>query len=107
MNVQITAAKKRINLVLLYGLGEKPMMLCSNREIKLNEDAIKIVRDYISRWRLEEYFRVKKQQFGFEKFRVRDLKAINNLNTLLTYTIGFMKLIIEKMGKSLLMIKII
>ena len=49
-------------------------------EIKSKEDAIKIVRD---------------------------LKAINNLNTLLTYTIGFMGLIIEKMSKSLLMIKII
>lgn len=56
------------------------MMLCSNREIKSKEDAIKIVRD---------------------------LKAINNLNTLLTYTIRFMRLIIEKMGESLLMIKII
>lgn len=64
----------------------------------------------MSRWRLEEYFRVKKQQFGFEDFRVRDLKAINNLstlNTLLTYTIGFMRLIIGKMGESLLMIKIL
>lgn len=65
------------------------MMLCSNREIKSKEDAIKIVRDYMSRWRLEEYF------------RVRDLKAIKNFNKPLTYTIGFMRLIIEKRGESL------
>lgn len=71
------------------------MMLCSNREIKSKKDSIKIVIDYMSRWRLEEYF------------RVRDLKVINNLNILVTYTIGFMRLIIEKMGESLLMIKII
>lgn len=30
MKVQITANKKWINLVLIYGLGETPMMLASN-----------------------------------------------------------------------------
>ena len=33
LNVQITAAKKNLRLVLVYGLGEKPMMLASNKPI--------------------------------------------------------------------------
>lgn len=105
LNVQITALKKNINLILVYGLGQKPMMLVSNRQIKSKDDAIQIFRDYMSRWRIEEYFRFKKQQFGFEDFRVRGLKAINNLNKLLTYTIGFMGLMVEKMDRNLLAIK--
>ena len=41
----------------------------------------------MSIWGIEEYFRFKKQEYGFENFRVRSLK-INNLNKLLTCTIG-------------------
>jgi len=107
LNVQITATKKNIKLVLVYGLGETPMMLATNKEIKSKEDAIGIVRNYMSRWRIEEYFRFKKQQFGFEGFRVRSLKAINNLNKMLTYTIGFMGLMIEKMDRNLIAMKVL
>ena len=53
IKVQITAKKKWINLVLVYGLGETPMML----------------------------------------------KSINNLNKMLTYTIGLIALLSEKIGK--------
>ena len=62
-------------MVLVYGIGETPMMLATNKGIKSKEDAIGIVRNYMSRWRIEEYFRFKKQQFGFEGFRVRSLRG--------------------------------
>ena len=40
-----------------------------------------MLRSFTSlRWRIEEYFRSKKQQFNFENFRARKLKAINALN---------------------------
>ena len=107
LNVQITAAKKNIRLVLIYGLGEKPMMLATNRPILSKEDAIAILRLYLSRWRIEEYFRFKKQEYDFENFRVRDLKAINNLNQLLTYTLGFIGMLSEKVGESSLSNKMI
>ena len=41
IKVQITANKKWINLVLVYGLGETTMMLASNIPIKSKEDVIK------------------------------------------------------------------
>ena len=77
------------------------MMLASNIPIKSKEDALKVARLYFSRWRIEEYFKFKKQEYNFENFRVRSLKSINNLNLLLTYTIGFIALMCEKLEKNM------
>ena len=99
LRVQITAEKRWINLILVYGLGETPMMLASNISIKCKEDLIKTVRCYIDRWKIEEYFKFKKQEYHFENFRVRTLKSINNLNSMLTYTIGLIALLSEKVEK--------
>lgn len=105
--VKITAEKKWVNLLIVYGLGEKPMMLASNITIKNKEDLIKTVRLYIDRWKIEEYFKFKKQEYHFENFRVRTLKAINNLNAMITYAIGLLGLLSEKMKKRLFVQKII
>lgn len=99
MKVQITAKKKWINLILVYGLCDTPMMMASNIPIKKKEDVIKVARYYLSRWRIEEYFKFKKQEYNFENFRVRTLKSINNLNKMLTYTIGLIAILSEKIGK--------
>lgn len=98
LNIKVTASKNPINLVLVYGLGKTPMMLATNKLIQGKEDVIHIVRTYMSRWRVEEYFRFKKQHFGFEDFRVRSLISINNLNQLLTYAIGLLGLLAEKLS---------
>lgn len=107
LKVQITAQKKWINLVFVYGLSDTPMMLASNIPIKSKEDVLKIARYYLNRWRIEEYFKFKKQEYNFENFRVRTLKAINNLNKMLTYTIGLIALLSEKIGKREFVNKII
>lgn len=99
IKVQITAKKQWINLILVYGLGETPMMLASNIAIKSKNDLIKITRNYLDRWKIEEYFRFKKQEYDFENFRVRTIKSINNLNKILTYTIGLIAMLSEKKGK--------
>ena len=80
VKVQLTAAQRSVYLVLVYGITEHPMMLVTNKAISNKDDVIKIARLYFSRWRIEEYFRDKKQIFDFENFRVRKLKAINALN---------------------------
>jgi hypothetical protein len=107
LNVKVTASKKEMRLVLVYGLGEIPMMLLTNKKIESKKDVIKVVRLYLSRWRIEDYFGFKKEDFELENFRVRNLKSINNLNQLLSYTIGLIGLLTEKMDKKLLAIKII
>ena len=75
------------------------MMLASNIPIKSKEDVIKNRRCYLDRWRIEEYFKFKKQEYNFENFRVRTLKSINSLNKMLTYAIGLIALLSEKIGK--------
>ena len=56
INTMITASKNPMHLVLVYGLGEVPMMLATNKEIKEKEDVIAILRLYMSHWRVGEYF---------------------------------------------------
>ena len=90
VKVQITASKKDIYLVLVYGITEHPMMLATNKKIKSKEDVVNIALTYFSRWRIEEYFRCKKQMFQFENFRVRKLAAINALNFYITLCMAFL-----------------
>lgn len=90
VKVQITASRKDIYLVLVYGITNHPMMLATNKEIKSKDDVIKVARIYFSRWKIEEYFRCKKQMFKFENFRVRKLHAINALNFYITLCMAFL-----------------
>ena len=107
VNVQITASRKNISLVLIYGITEHPMMLATNRELKSKEDVVRIARLYFSRWRIEEYFRCKKQVFQFENFRVRNLKAINALNFYITLCMAFLSAISMKSETNALKVSII
>lgn len=93
VKVQITASRKDIYLVLVYGITEHPMMLATNKEINSKEDVVKVARTYFSRWKIEEYFRSKKQLFQFESFRVRKLKAINALNFYITLCMAFLAMV--------------
>lgn len=90
VKVQLTAAKKNVYLVLVYGITEHPMMLVTNKSIQSKEDVIKVAKLYFSRWRIEEYFRAKKQIFDFENFRVRSLTSINALNFHITVAMAFL-----------------
>lgn len=107
VKVQITASRKDIYLVLVYGITEHPMMLATNKELKSRDDVIRIARLYFSRWRIEEYFRSKKQVFQFENFRVRRLKAINALNFYITMCMAFLALISMKSESNTLKASII
>ena len=100
--------KKEYTLVIVYGLSdEHPMKLLTNLEYAEKEDVIKIVRLYLSRWRIEEHFRGKKQEYDFENMRIRTLKSMNNMNMMLTIYLGYMGMLSDKIDKKLLVIKII
>lgn len=99
---------KDYELVFCYGLSEeRPLILLTNRKIHSKDDVIKVVRLYFSRWRIEEYFRAKKQEYEFENIRLRTLKGINNLNLFLTIHLGHMNKLAEEINRKLLSIKII
>lgn len=107
IKVQITASRKDIYLVLVYGITEHPMMLATNKEIKSKDDVIKAAKLYFSRWKIEEYFRCKKQVFQFENFRVRKQKAINALNFYITLCMAFLGHISMKSKTNMLKVAII
>ena len=75
---------------------------------ELKQDyVIRMARLYFSRWRIEEYFRCKKQVFQFENFRVRKLKAINALNFYITVCMAFLALVSMKAETNALKVSII
>ena len=91
VKVQITASRKDIYLALVYGITEHPMMLATNKESKAKDEVIKAAKLYFSRWKIEEYFRCKKQVFQLENFRVRKRKAIHALNFYITLCMAFLR----------------
>ena len=77
------------------GDADEPMTLLTNRPISSKEDVISVVMNYVSRWKIEEQFRFKKNGFNFEGFRVRSLNRINNLTLCLDAAITLMSCLIE------------
>lgn len=101
--------EKDLTLVIIYRENEEndPMYLLTDLKVKDKEDVIKIAKIYMLRWRIEEYFRAKKQNYDFENFRVRKLKSINVLNLMLSCVMLHQGVLIEKMDRNLLTIKIL
>lgn len=83
------------------------MMLATNKPIHSKEDVTAVAKLYFSRWRIEEYFRCKKQMFQFENFRVRKLAAINALNFYLTVCMAFLAQVSLKAETNALKVSII
>lgn len=104
VKVKLTASRRDVNLILVYGITEHPMMLVTNKPICSRQDVMSAARTYFRRWRIEEYFRAKKQIFGFENFRVRSLRAINALNFCLSAVMAFLTMIAVKQRTQLFQI---
>ena len=98
---------KKLNLVICHGFGKEPLMLLTNLESDDKRLCVTITKVYLMRWRIEEYYRFKKQGFGFEKFLVRSLKSIRNLDLLLTVAIGHIGVLSEKIGESIEVLEIV
>lgn len=106
--VKLKEIAQELTLVIVYGLSEKePLLLMSNKKVKNKEDVHNIVRKYFSRWKIEEYFRYIKQEYGYENMRVRSLKAMNCLSDLLMMHAGQVAIMADKIDRKLLIIKII
>lgn len=84
---------KELVLIAVYGFGAEPMLLLSNLRMQEKKKLCHIVaKVYLLRWRIEEYFRFKKQQFELEDLRVMSLQSIRNLNLLATLAAGYIGL---------------
>jgi len=64
--IKLPALKnKDLTLVIIHGRGKEPMMLITNIKPKAKKLTLAILKAYIKRWKIEEYFRFKKQQFDY------------------------------------------
>jgi hypothetical protein len=85
-----------LNFVVVYGFSKdpnEPFYLLTNLPIKDKDSCLKVVGVYLTRWKIEEYFKFKKQAYRFESMRVRTLTALKNLNLFLTTTITFLAML--------------
>jgi hypothetical protein len=96
-----------LNLVVCHGLGKEPLMLLTSLDSNDPRLCVTVTKVYLLRWRIEEYYRFKKQSFGFEKFLVRSLKSIRNLDLFLTVAIGHIGILSEKIDESIEVLEII
>ena len=95
---------KELTLVTIHGLSSDgiPMMLLTNLVVNCKEDAEYIVRLFFLRWRIEEYFKAKKQEFKWEDSLLRTLKSMNNYNFFLTLVMTNLTILIEKIEENFL-----
>lgn len=91
----------KLNMVVVYGFGSDPMLLLTNLKSDDPRLANTVTKVYLMRWRIEEYFRFKKQQYGFEGFRVRSLNSIRTLHRILTLLAGLIGMLSEKRSESM------
>lgn len=81
---------KTLVLVVVYGFGAQPMLLLTNLDLSEKKKLCMIAtKVYLMRWRIEEYFKFKKQQFELEDLRVMSLQSIRNLNLFATLVTGY------------------
>ena len=58
------------------------------------------------RWRIEEYFKFKKQQFELEDLRVMSLRSIRNLNMLATLAAGYIGIMSSEKDDTIFMMEL-
>ena len=99
--------EKDLVLVAVYGFGKNPMLLLTNMEIQeislKKKLCIIVTKVYLMRWRIEEYFRFKNQQFNFEDLRVMSLNSIRNLDFFATLAVGYLGIFYSGNNGSLFM----
>ena len=88
-------------------LNEAYMALITSRIAVGKNEVLQVVRDYMLRWKIEENFKYKKQQFKLEKVMVRRYKRIKILNKILTIVMFFNNVVnMKAYGKSIRKTKI-
>ena len=96
--------KHLLTLVIVKGYGDTDayMALITSRKVSGKDQVLQVVKDYISRWKIEDNFKFKKQQYGLEKIKVRRYKRIQVMNYLLSMVMLFNNIInLKALGKTL------
>lgn len=96
--IKIEGVKKEIYVVFVY-FKNNVSIFYTNKDLNGKKDVIIVIKNYYMRWRIEEYFKYKKQSFDFENYRVRTLNKMNSLNLMITLSITCIFLMTEHSKK--------
>ena len=70
-------------LVVVRGLGDKPLMLLTTERMRRNRSLVWwVVKAYLTRWRVEETIRFIKQSYNLEDIRVLTYQRLKNMAAL-------------------------
>lgn len=107
VQVKLPELKGQIfTLLIVHGYDKKdpePCLLLTNTDANGKQKSISILKIYLCRWRIEEYYRFKKVQFDLENIRVLSLKSIKTLNLLVSILTGWLSVMSANRGDSLLL----
>lgn len=97
---------REFTLLIVHGYDKKdpePCLLLTNMDGNGKQKSQRILKIYLCRWRIEEYYRFKKTQFGLENVRVMSLNSIKLMNLLVSILTGKLAMLAAKRGQSLLL----
>ena len=95
-----------LTLVVVDGLGQNPLMLLTNRKVTRSRKSLwRIVKSYLSRWRVEETIRFIKQSYGLEDIRVLKYERLRNLAMLVLVTAYFASVYLGKRAKLAILVQ--
>ena len=95
-----------LTLVVVDGLGQNPLMLLTNCKVTRSRKSLwRMVKSYLSRWRVEETIRFIKQSYGLEDIRVRKYERLRNLAMLVLATAYFASAYLGKRAKLAILVQ--
>lgn len=90
IRVRLPGSNKDLELVVVKGLGAKPLMLLtSDLGDGLQDYLIRILHIYMTRWRIEESFRYIKERYHLENLRVLTYESIKSFVAIFAFIFAF------------------
>jgi len=88
--VGIPSIDGEFTLIGVKGLGNEPLYLVTNVEVRDKNDVFFLIKGYLSRWTIEEAFRWEKQAYNLEDIRVQKYISLRNIVTILFLVFSFL-----------------
>jgi hypothetical protein len=102
--VQLPEMDTPLNMVVVRGIGSRPMMLLTTLDIgNRQEDIWFVVQAYLKRWSVEDTIRFIKQTYDLENIRVLKYARLQNMMALLLAVFYFAAVVLDQNQKLMIM----
>lgn len=98
--VRLPGRPEALNLVIVRGFGQDPMMLLTTEPLRRNRKVLwRIVESYMRRWAIEETIRFIKQSYDIEDVKVLNYRSLQNLMPLVLAASYFASVVLDTKAK--------